>query len=237
MLQILHASHAEFRSGWFVESLATQTLVVFLIRTRRIPFFRSRPSIPMIVTPITCAAIGAMLPFTPFADELGFAALPLSFFLILLGMIATYLVLIEIVKARFYAVQARPKRPSMTREQRHQRRVARRASRFSRHTVARPRQRVELMPRASPLRRRGQTGKLRRANEEVTCQVHRRAMRSVSERSSRRSRWSPAGCGPNPGTPDIGFSGDGAVTTPFAASSQAFAVGVRPERQGDLGRS
>ena len=45
MLRVLHASHDEFRSGWFVESLATQTLVVFLIRTRRVPFFRSRPSL------------------------------------------------------------------------------------------------------------------------------------------------------------------------------------------------
>ena len=50
MLVVLHASHAEFRTGWFVESLATQTLVVFLIRTRRVPFFRSRPSRPMIIT-------------------------------------------------------------------------------------------------------------------------------------------------------------------------------------------
>src|SRR5205807_389650 len=93
MLEILHASHSEFRSGWFVESLATQTLVVFLIRTRRIPFFRSRPSVPMIVTPIACAAVGAILPFTPLASFLGFSTLPLSFFLILLGMIAIYLML------------------------------------------------------------------------------------------------------------------------------------------------
>ena len=55
MLHVLHASHDEFRTGWFVESLATQTLVVFLIRTRRVPFFRSRPSLPMIITPISCA--------------------------------------------------------------------------------------------------------------------------------------------------------------------------------------
>ena len=54
MLQVLHASHEEFRTGWFVESLATQTLVVFLIRTRRVPFFRSRPSLAMIITPISC---------------------------------------------------------------------------------------------------------------------------------------------------------------------------------------
>jgi hypothetical protein len=55
MLQVLHASHSEFRSGWFVESLATQILVVFVIRTRRVPFFRSRPSVPMLVAPVTCA--------------------------------------------------------------------------------------------------------------------------------------------------------------------------------------
>ena len=58
MLAVLHADHAEFRSGWFVESLATQTLVVFLIRTRRIPFFRSRPSTAMLVTPPACALVG-----------------------------------------------------------------------------------------------------------------------------------------------------------------------------------
>jgi Mg2+-importing ATPase len=135
MLAILHANHAEFRSGWFVESLATQTLVVFIIRTRRVPFFRSRPSIPMIVTPVSCAVIGAVLPFTPLAGVLGFTTLPLSFFLILIGMIATYLVLVEIAKGRFYAVHTHSRRPPLTHEERHQRRIARRASRFT-HRVA-----------------------------------------------------------------------------------------------------
>ena len=98
MLAILHASHDEFRSGWFVESLATQTLVVFLIRTRRVPFLRSRPSLPMVVTPVACAPIGAVLPFSPLAKLLGFTTLPAAFFLILVGMIATYLALIEVAK-------------------------------------------------------------------------------------------------------------------------------------------
>jgi len=136
MLVILHASHNEFRSGWFVESLATQTLVVFLIRTRRVPFIRSRPSIPMIVTPVTCAIIGAVLPFTPLAEFLGFTALPISFFLILIGMIATYLVLVEIAKSRFYAAQIHPHRPSLTDEERHHRHIARRAMRFTHRTMA-----------------------------------------------------------------------------------------------------
>jgi Mg2+-importing ATPase len=134
MLGVLHASHAEFRSGWFVESLATQTLVVFVIRTRRVPFLRSRPSVPMIVTPVACAVVGALLPFSPLAHFLGFTILPFSFFLILLGMIATYLVLVELAKARFYASQAiRPRKPS-THEERLRRRITRRASRFVHHS-------------------------------------------------------------------------------------------------------
>ena len=138
MLAILHASHNEFRSGWFVESLATQTLVVFVIRTRRVPFIRSRPSLPMIITPLTCAVIGAVLPFTPLAHTLGFTALPLSFFLILVGMIATYLVLVEFAKSRFYATQAHTRRSRPTHEQRYDRRVARRAARFIHHRTGPP---------------------------------------------------------------------------------------------------
>jgi Mg2+-importing ATPase len=146
MLAVLHASHDEFRSGWFVESLATQTLVVFLIRTRRIPFVRSRPSMPMIVTPVTCAVVGAVLPFTPLADFLGFTALPLSFFLILIGMVAAYLALVEVAKRRFYAAQPHPRRPALTHEQRHQRHLARRAHRFTHHVAVGPRAR---RPRSS----------------------------------------------------------------------------------------
>ena len=132
MIAILNAGHNEFRTGWFVESLATQTLVVFVIRTRRVPFLRSSPSRAMIALPIACAAIGALLPFTPLAHTLGFASLPLEFFLILLGMIAAYLVLAEVVKARFYKVQSRPTRDKPTRADRHQRHVRRRAARFRR---------------------------------------------------------------------------------------------------------
>ncbi len=135
MLVILDASHAEFRSGWFVESLATQTLVVFVIRTRRVPFFRSRPSRAMIITPVACAIVGAALPFSPIADTLGFTTLPISFFLILVGMIITYLALVETAKSRFYATQAHTRRAPLTRDERHLRHVARRAARYRRHTL------------------------------------------------------------------------------------------------------
>jgi Mg2+-importing ATPase len=137
MLGVLHAGHAEFRTGWFVESLATQTLVVFLIRTRRVPFFRSRPSRAMLVTPLSMAAVGAVLPSTPLAQVLGFAALPLSFFLILVGMVVVYLGLIEAAKARFYAHERnRPQRTPPSHEERHRRRLHRRASRFIARQVA-----------------------------------------------------------------------------------------------------
>jgi Mg2+-importing ATPase len=133
MLVVLNAGHSEFRSGWFVESLATQTLVIFVIRTRRVPFFRSRPSRAMIAVPIACATVGAVLPFTPLAGMLGFTALPIAFFLILLGMIGAYLVLVEAVKARFYSFQERPDRAQPSPHQRHHRHVRRRAARFIRH--------------------------------------------------------------------------------------------------------
>jgi P-type Mg2+ transporter len=138
MLGLLHAGHAEFRSGWFIESLATQTLVVFVIRTKRIPFFHSRPSLPMLVTPAMCALIGAVLPFTPpgWVPRLRHPARQLL--LILLAMIATYLLLVEVAKRRFYAAQAHPRRPRATQQERRQRHIRRRAARFTHHATPRP---------------------------------------------------------------------------------------------------
>jgi len=102
MLWVFHAGPALFRSGWFVESLATQTLVIFAIRTRRIPFFRSRPSLPLLLAAFGVVLVGAVLPATPLAATLGFAPLPLAFYAALVGMVACYLVLIEIGKWFFY---------------------------------------------------------------------------------------------------------------------------------------
>ena len=76
MIHVLHAGRDEFRTGWFVESLVTQTLVVYLIRTRRVPFLRSRPSRAMLVTPVIAAALGIAVAFSPAAHLLGFARRP-----------------------------------------------------------------------------------------------------------------------------------------------------------------
>jgi P-type Mg2+ transporter len=108
MLFVLHATHALFRTGWFVESLSTQSLVIFLIRTRRVPFIRSKPSAPLTVTTLGVAALGAILPFTGVGKFLGFAPLPPVFFPILAAMIAAYLGLIELGKAAFFRKKFEP---------------------------------------------------------------------------------------------------------------------------------
>ncbi len=129
MLWVFHAGAAEFRSGWFVESLATQTLVIFAIRTRKVPFFRSHPSLPLALAAVTVVAIGAALPATPLAHALGFTPLPAAFFAALAGMVVGYLALIECGKRIFYRT-ARPPEVSPARDSR-RRHLRRRAARFS----------------------------------------------------------------------------------------------------------
>jgi P-type Mg2+ transporter len=141
MLAVLHAGHGEFRTGWFVESIATQTLVVYVIRTRRIPFVRSKPSLPMLLVPTGAALIGAILPYTGLARLLGFTPLPFAFFLLLTGMVVVYLVLVEVTKALFFRPgRNRLGRASTSHAQRLERRIRRRAARFIRHPAVPGRQ-------------------------------------------------------------------------------------------------
>jgi Mg2+-importing ATPase len=99
LLWVFRASEALFHTGWFVESLATQTLVLFVIRTAGNPL-RSRPSVPLAATTVLVVLIGVMLPFTPLAAPLGFVPLPGAYFAFLGGVTITYLVLVEAVKRR-----------------------------------------------------------------------------------------------------------------------------------------
>jgi Mg2+-importing ATPase len=134
MVWAFHAGPALFRSGWFVESLATQTLVIFVIRTRRVPFFRSRPSMPMLLAALGVVAVGAALPYTPVARVLGFRPLPGLFFLALVGIVVCYLALIELGKYWFYRWLPDPaKLPPRHRGPAH--RVHRRAARFATRTL------------------------------------------------------------------------------------------------------
>ncbi len=99
LLWVFKANESLFQTGWFVESLATQTLVVFVIRTAGNPF-HSRPSLPLTLTVLGVVLTGILIPFTPLAELMGFVALPASYFLFLAGFTLTYLLLVEVVKRR-----------------------------------------------------------------------------------------------------------------------------------------
>ena len=87
-----------FQTGWFVESLLTQTLVIHVIRTQRIPFLQSRASPALLATTATIMAIGVYLPFSPLASALHFVALPRAYWPLLAATLFAYMVLTQAVK-------------------------------------------------------------------------------------------------------------------------------------------
>jgi len=91
-----------FQSGWFVESLLSQTLIIHIIRTRRIPFLESRASMPLMLTSLIICVIGVWLPFSPFAHALGFTPLPPLYWPIVVLMLITYLLLTHVMKTWFH---------------------------------------------------------------------------------------------------------------------------------------
>jgi Mg2+-importing ATPase len=108
MLIFFHAGEALFQTGWFIESMVTQTLVVFCIRTRRL-FFRSKPGMLLVVMNIGAVATAIALPFLPWGAWFGFVAPPPFFFVFLLMATLAYLGLVEISKVIFYRLILRPK--------------------------------------------------------------------------------------------------------------------------------
>ncbi len=95
------AQQALFQTGWFVEGLLSQTLIVHLIRTRRIPFIQSSPALPLILTTLAVMAAGVLIPFSPLAHTLGMVPLPRIFFIWLVGILFSYVVLAQLVKSWF----------------------------------------------------------------------------------------------------------------------------------------
>jgi Mg2+-importing ATPase len=91
-----------FQTGWFVESLLTQTLIVHIIRTRRIPFIQSRASLPMTLTTLTIMAIGAYLPYSSFAAGLGMVPLPPVYWAWIAAFLFSYALLTHAVKTWFF---------------------------------------------------------------------------------------------------------------------------------------
>jgi len=99
---IFHTSAGAFQTGWFIESLATQTLVIHVIRTRHLPFIKSRASKYLTFSTITCVIIGWIIPYTFIGKYFKFE--PLSFMIILsiIGIVILYLITVEIMKHIFY---------------------------------------------------------------------------------------------------------------------------------------
>lgn len=101
LIRLFNAHEALFRTGWFVESIATQVLVIFVIRTRRNPL-RSHPNRWLVLTSLGVVLTAMLLPFTPLAPYLGFTPLPMEFFGLLAGLLAAYLLMVEGGKQWFY---------------------------------------------------------------------------------------------------------------------------------------
>jgi P-type Mg2+ transporter len=104
MLYVFNCWHnpALFQTGWFVESLFTQTLIIHVIRTNKIPFVQSWASWPLILTSVIIVAVGAGLTVSPLARALGFVPLPSLYWLLLAIILMCYVVLTQLLKTWFY---------------------------------------------------------------------------------------------------------------------------------------
>ena len=109
LLKVFHASEELFHTGWFVESLITQTVVIFIIRTAGNPL-RSRPSLPLVIGVLSIVAVGIVLPYTPLGDLLGFVPLPASYLVFLAVATAAYLSAVEVVKRQLMRRWLKPER-------------------------------------------------------------------------------------------------------------------------------
>jgi Mg2+-importing ATPase len=101
LLLLLHASVVQFRTGWFIESVISASMVVFVIRTRR-TFFRSRPSDYLIGTTLIIAVITLLLPYSPLSAPFNFAAPPVSFLVSIAAIVILYVAVAELAKRIFY---------------------------------------------------------------------------------------------------------------------------------------
>ncbi len=101
LILVFHAEGPLFQAGWFIESLATQVLIVFVIRTSKRPFYKSRPSIWLVIASLGIVLTAILIPFTPLAGPLQFLAPPPLYFVFLIIIIVSYLFLIEYMKGVF----------------------------------------------------------------------------------------------------------------------------------------
>jgi Mg2+-importing ATPase len=101
LLLLLHAKPDQFRTGWFLESVISASVIVLVVRTRR-PFFKSLPGKYLLRATLLIVGVTIAIPYTPLAGPLGFGPLPVSFLLIIGVIVAFYIVAAELVKSLFY---------------------------------------------------------------------------------------------------------------------------------------
>lgn len=99
---VLHLNQGAFQAGWFIESLATQTLVIYIIRTQKIPFLQSRPSKLLLATTLGAVLLGYILTMRGIGHIFGFNPLPIVALLAIFGMVLIYLIMAELIKQQFY---------------------------------------------------------------------------------------------------------------------------------------
>jgi P-type Mg2+ transporter len=102
LLWVFHAPMELFRTVWFLESLCTQTFIIFAIRTTRVPFWKSRPSRFLVISSILVVVTGIAITFTPVGGLFGFVPLTLPYFLLIGILVTGYIIVVELVKTRFY---------------------------------------------------------------------------------------------------------------------------------------
>lgn len=135
MLHVFDADADLFRAGWFIESLATQSLVIFIIRTKKVPFFRSRASVWLTMSTLGVVAVAMYLPLSFLGATLGFARPPATFYVALILMLCAYLGIVEFVKLKFFGAitDASSQVPHRHTRHRHRhRRIHRRVARLPR---------------------------------------------------------------------------------------------------------
>jgi Mg2+-importing ATPase len=102
LLYVLNATPGQFRTGWFIESVISASLIVLVVRTKK-PFFRSRPGKYLLLATLLVGALTLVLPLTPMARAFEFTLLPLRFVPILAAILALYVLCAELTKAWFYS--------------------------------------------------------------------------------------------------------------------------------------
>jgi len=104
LLFLLRANIDHFRTGWFVESVVSASLIVLVIRTRQ-PFFKSKPGAPLWIATLLVIVATVILPYTELSWVFGFASMPAEFLLVLVGILVLYIIAAEMAKKLFYRKQ------------------------------------------------------------------------------------------------------------------------------------